>query len=100
MPQTLHLFDILISFGFFWSSNIGRLFKRKNEHITSLPSSQKNGHCCNVWLVIKAKMFVNMDAYDDDHNCESSKDITNGFNGPSYITSNKDEINDVSNGGE
>ncbi len=45
-------------------------------------------------------MFVNMDAYDDDHNCESSKDITNGFNGPSYITSNKDEINDVSNGGE
>lgn len=43
---------------------------------------------------------MKMDAYDDDHNSKSTKDISNGFNGPSYITSNKDGANDVSSGGE
>jgi hypothetical protein len=51
-------------------------------------------------LVIKAKLVVKMDAYDDDHNSKSTKDISNGFNGPSYITSNKDDANDVSSSGE
>jgi len=41
-----------------------------------------------------------MDAYDDNHNSKSTKDISNGFNGPSYIISNKHETNDVSSGGE
>jgi len=41
-----------------------------------------------------------MDASNDDHNSKSTKDISNGFNGPNYITSNKDDVNDVSSGGE